>query len=294
MVVAAMLFAFSGEAKLKGLPLMKNYKDYNLKKLNVESIKYAVYAPVVNGETVTKGELADFTAEIFFDKKGYRVKEIVYNMETGKVDVIINWQYNEAAGTVIETRTDEKGELLARTEYLVNYKLNTVLARRYQNIEDRSTKTVYPNVLIYEELWTENAKQKEVIFKKTHFDVRDGIASKQSISRETLEKPYTLYLILESMTAPIDYTWLYNYNEKALKASSSKSKKEAIYDGSKYEYKTKDKLLSSVLYYGSDKILKNETNFIYSFDGQKNWTEVIQKEDNKPVFIVRRDIKYRT
>jgi hypothetical protein len=293
MTVAAMLLVFSGEAKLKGLPLMKSYKDYNLKKSNVESLKYTIYTPVVDGEKVTKGELADFTAEIFFDDKGYRVKEIVYNIETGKVDVTINCQYNEAAGTVIETRTDGNGELLARTEYLVNYKLNTVLARRYQNIEDRSTKIVYPNVLVHEELWTENAKQKSVTFKKTYFDIRDGIAAKQSISEELMEKPYTLYLILENLTAPIDYTWLYNYNDKALKASSSKSKKEAIYDGSMYEYKAKSKLLSSVLYYGSDKILKNETNFVYSFDSQKNWTEVVQKENNKPVFIVQRDIKYR-
>jgi hypothetical protein len=290
--VAAMLFVVSGQAKLKGLPLMKSYKDYNLKKANVESLKYTVYMPVVEGDKTTKGEIADFIAEIFFDEKGYRIKEIVYNME-GDIDVIINWQYNETAGTVIETRTDKEGELLARVEYIVNYKFNTVLARRYQNIEDRNTQIVYPNVLVHEELWAENAKKKEAIFTKTYFDYRDGTAVKQSVSTESMEKPYTLYLILESMTAPIDYTWLYNYNEKALKASSSKSKKEPIYDGSRYEYKAKSNLLTGVLYYGKDKILKDEANFIYSFDNQKNWTEVVQKENNKPMFIVQRDIKYR-
>jgi hypothetical protein len=211
----------------------------------------------------------------------------------GEVDVIINWKYNEAAGTVLETRTDKDGKLLVRTEYLVNYKFNTVLARRYQDIEDQKNDIVYTNVLVNEELWTENSKRKEVIFSKTQFDFRDGTAMKQSISTESMEKPYTLYSILESLTAPIDYTWLYNYNEKALKASSSKSKKEPIYDGSRYEYKAKSKLLNSVLYYGSDKILKDETSFIYSFDTQMNWTEVVQKENNKTVYIVQRDIKYR-
>jgi hypothetical protein len=292
LVVSAMLLVFSGEAKLKGLPAMKSYKDYNLKKPDVASLKYTVYAPVVEGDKVTKGDLADFTAEIFFDSKGYRVKEIVTNMD-GEVDVIINWQYNEAAGTVIEARTNKDGELLARTEYLVNYKLNTVLARRYQDIEDHGAKTVYPNVMVHEELWTENAKEKTVTFKKTYYDFRDGVAAKQSISTESMEKPYTLYLVLESLTAPIDYTWLYNYNDNALKASSGKTRKEPIYDGTLYEYKAKGKLLSNILHYDKDKILKNEITFVYSFDSKKNWTEVIQKESNKPAFIVQRDIKYR-
>jgi hypothetical protein len=292
-IVATALLAFSADAKLKGLPVMKNYKNYNFKKPNVESVKYSVYSPKIEGETVTKGELADFSAEIFFDEKGYRVKEIVYNIETGKVDVNINWQYDEEAGTVIEARTNEKGELLTRTEYVVNYKLNTVLARRYENIDDPIRKTVRSNVLIHEELWTENAKKKTVTFKKTYFDFNDGVAAKQSISEEALEKPYTLYLILENLTAPIDYTWLYDYNEKSLKATSGKTKKESIFDGSRYEYKEKSKLLSGILYYDSTKILKTETIYIYSFDNQKNWTEVIQKENNIPQFIVDRNIKYR-
>jgi hypothetical protein len=292
-VVATVLLAFSADAKLKGLPLIKSYKDYSLKKPNVESLKYYVYAPKAEGETVTKGKLADFTVEVFFDDKGNRIKETVYNIETGEVDVNVSWQYDEKAGTVIETRNDGKGELMARTEYLVNYTLNTVLARRYEHIENPITNVVKLNVLLYEELWTENAKKKSVTFKKTYFDFNDGVAAKQSISEEAMEKPYTLYLILENLTAPIDYSWLYDYNEKSLKASNGKTKKEPIYDGSRYEYKAKSKLLSSVLYYDSTKILKNETNYIYSFDDQKNWTEIIQKEDNTPQYIVQRDIKYR-
>jgi hypothetical protein len=293
MVMVAVFVTFSGEAKLKGLPVMKSYKDYNLAKQNVESIKYTVYAPKIEGETVTKGEIADFIAEIFFDEKGYRVKEIVYNIETGKTDVIINWIYDEKAGTVIETRKDTADKLLARTEYLVNYKTNTVLARRYQDIEDPVTEIIIPSVFVHEELWTENAKNKTVTFKKTYFDIRDGVAAKQTISEEAMEKPYTLYSILEELTAPIDYTWQYDYRTKALKASSGKTKKEIIFDGSWYEYKTKSKLLSSILYYESDKKLKNITTFVYTMDKNKNWTEVIQKEDNNPQFIVQRDIKYR-
>jgi hypothetical protein len=292
-VAAAILFTFSGEAKLKGLPVIKNYKNYNFKKPDVESLKYTVYAPKIEGETVTKGEVADFIAEIFFDEQGNRVKEIVYNMASGKVDVNINWQYNEKAGTVIETRTDANNELLARTEYLVNYKLNTVLVRRYENVFDPVTEVLLTNVLMYEELWTEDARHKKVLYKKTFFDYRDGVAMKQSISEETMEKPYTLYLILESLTAPIDYTWLYDYNEKSLKASSGKTKKELIFDGRIIEYKAKSKLLDRILYFDSDKNLKDDTTFVYTFDDKKNWIEVVQKESNKPRFIVQRDIKYR-
>jgi hypothetical protein len=292
MVVAAILFVFAGEAKLKGLPRIKTYKDYNLKKPNVESLRYTVYAPKIEGETTAKGEIVDFTAEIFFDGTGNRVKEIVYNPE-GVVDVNTVWVYNESAGTVIETRTDKDDKLLTRTEYLVNFKSNTVLARRYTDIEDPATNIVLTNVLSYEELWTENSKQKTVSFKRTNFDFRDGVATKQSISEETLEKPSTLYSILEDLTAPIDYTWLVGYEENAFKAANRKTKKELVYDGSLYQYKAKSKLLSVVLYYDKDKILKNETNFIYSFDEQKNWTEVLQKENNTPKFIVKRDIKYR-
>jgi hypothetical protein len=292
-IAMVMVAAVAADAKLKGLPLMKSYKDYNLKKQNVESIKYMVYEPKIEGDKVMKGELVDFTAEIFFDEKGYRVKEIVYNPGTGEVEVNSIWQYDEKNGTVIETRTDKKGELMSRTEYLVNYKLNTVIARRYENVFDPQTEILLTNVLLYEEVWTENAKQKKVKFKKTDFDYVDGVAYKQSISEEDMEKPYTLYSILEYLTAPIDYTWLCNYNENSFKAANGKTKKEKIYDGSRYEYKAKSKLLSSVLYFGDDKVLKNETIFVYSFDNQKNWTEVVQKENNSPSFIVKRDIKYR-
>jgi hypothetical protein len=293
MIAAAILFAFSAEAKLKGLPVIKNYKNYNFKKPDIKSLKYTVYAPEVEGEKVTKGEIADFIAEMFFDEKGNKVKEIVYNIGSGKVDVNINWLYDEKAGTVVEVRTDANNELLARTEYLVNYKLNTVLVRRYENIMDPVTEVLLTNVLMYEELWTEDAKHKKVIYKKTFFDFRDGVAMKQSISEETMVKPYTLYLILENLTAPIDYTWLYDYNEKSLKASSGKTKKEPIFDGSLIEYKAKSKLLDRILYFDTDKKLKDEATFVYSFDKKKNWTEVVQNESNKPKFIVQRDIKYK-
>jgi hypothetical protein len=292
MLAAAVLFVFAVEAKLKGLPVMKSYKDYNFKKSNVESVKYTVYAAKGEGETVKKGEVADFIAEMFFDEKGYKVKEIVYDMK-GEVSVNISWKYDETAGTVIETRTDKEGELLARTEYLVNYKLNTVLARRYENIKDPVTEIELINVLRFEEIWTEDAKHKTVFHKRTHFDPQEGIAIKQTISEETLEKPYTLYMILESLTAPIDYTWVMGYNEKTFNALNRKTSKEPIYDGSRYEYKAKNKLLNSILYFGKDKKLKNETDYIYSSDNQKNWTEVVQKENNSPRFFVQRDIKYR-
>jgi hypothetical protein len=194
---------------------------------------------------------------------------------------------------VVEARTDMNTGLNSRVEYIVNYKLNTVFARKYEDIRDYATDIVVPNVLMYEEVWTENAKKKSVTYKKTEFDITDGVAMKQSISEEAMTKPYTLYMILESLTAPIDCTWLYDYSDKAFKAANGKTKKEPIYDGSRYEYKAKSKLLDRVLYFGNDKKLKNETVFVYSFDENKNWTEVIQKEDSKPRFIVQRDIKYR-
>jgi hypothetical protein len=292
-IVLAVLSACQGEAKLKGLPTIKSYKDYNFAKNNVESVKYTVYSPIVEGEKITKGEVADFIAETFFDENGNRVKEFVYHIATGKLDVKIEWFYDLDNGTVTEVRTDSEGELLARTEYLANFKSNTVLARRYENVKDPVTEAVIPNVLLYEELWTEDSKKKNVTFKKTFFSIVDGIAIKQSISEYALEKPYTLYTLLEEETASIDYTWVPDYREKLLKSSSGKTKKEAIYDGSKYEYKAKSKLLSSVLYYGSDKKLKNEAIYTYSFDKQKNWTEVVQKENNSPRYIVQREIKYR-
>jgi hypothetical protein len=292
-IAAAVFFASPGQAKLKGLPTIKSYKDYNLAKKNVESIKYTVYAPKIEGETVTKGEVADFIAEIFFDENGYRTKEIVYHIETGAVDVKTVWYYDEEKGTVSEVRTDSKGELLARTEYIVNYKANTVFARRFENIKDPVTEVIVPNVLLYEELWTEDTKKKNVTFKQTFFSIVDGVAMKQSIAEYPLAKPYTLYNILEDETAAVDYSWVPDYSAKLLKTTNGNTKKEAIYDGSRYEYKAKKKLLSAILYYGNDKKLKSEITYTYSFDNQKNWTEVVQKENDKPRFIVGRNIKYR-
>jgi hypothetical protein len=293
MVAAAVTVALAGEAKLKGLPALKTYRDYNLKKNNVLSVKYGVFAPVVDGDKTVRGEPSDFACEVFFDEKGVRVKEIVYNIETGKPDVNIVWKYDEKAGTVVEVRTDGNGELLERREFLVNFKFGTVLVRKYKDIKDGATGVVYSNLLMEEELWTENPKKKSVKYKQTIFDIRDGKPMRQSVGEDVIEKPYTMYLMIDELTAPVDYTWLNSYAENTFKASNGKTKKEAIFDGSRYEYRIKSKLLSNILYFDANKNLKSETVYIYDFDRQKNWTQAVEKENDNPRFIVMRDIKYR-
>jgi hypothetical protein len=295
MVIAAILIVGAGEAKIKGLPQIKNQKDYtlNLKGKKVESLKYTVYDAKVEGDTILKGEVADFIAEIFFDDKGNRNKEIVYHIETGEVEVDINWQYNEDAGTVIESRFDKKGDMTSRYEYVVNYTLNTVVARKYENLRYGIPPTLRENILMYEEIWTEEAKKKRLKRKKTTYSIADGQAMRQLISEEILEKPYSALWIIESLSAPIDYTWLYDYSDKTFRAANRKTRKEEGFNGGWYEYKAKKGLVNKMLQYEKGKILRNESKFEYSFDDQNNWTQVIQIDNNKPKYVVQRDIKYK-
>jgi len=300
--VLAFFFAFSGEAKLKGLPFMKSYKDYSISKKNVKSVKYTVYSPQVDGaKEITnsldgqkfKGEISDYIVEIFFDDNGNRNKEIVYHIETGAVEISSTWNYNEKDGTMILTRTDGKGELIIRQEFVVNYKAGTVLIRSYQNLVDPNTFQIVPNVLVYEELWTENTKNKKASHKKAVFSFADGSVSDMTLREYNLEKPYAMYHLMEDNSSFVDYTWIPNYSSALFKASNSKMKKENIFDGTRYEYSAKKKLLSSVLKYSKEGNLIGKSDYSYSYDKNKNWVQAIQKEFDKLFYIVLKDIEYR-
>lgn len=295
LTVVAIFFVLAADAKIKGLPQIKNLKDYNinLKGKKVESLKYTVYAANVDGQKVEKGQISDFIAEIFFDNNGNRFKENVYHIETGEIEVKINWTYNPDAGTVIESRVDKKDNLVTRYEYIVNYDLNTVVVRKYENILLQNPPVLKENVLIFDDVWTENSRKKLLKRVNTYYSVVDGIAIKQIISEEDLVKPYTALKLIESLSAPIDYTWLYDYSDKTFKSLNRKTRKENGFNGDWYEYNAKKNLLQSVFHFEKGKILKNESRFEYSFDDQNNWTEIIQYENNKPRFIVQRDIKYK-
>lgn len=291
-LIMAFFFAFSADAKLKGLPFIKSYKDYNLSKKNVAYIKYNVYSPIQQGDNVVPGEPADFTAEMFFDGNGNKVKEVVYHIATGKVDLTTIWVYNEKEGTVVQTRTDEKGEFLSRTESFVDFKGHKVLSRTYENITDPITKEDFPNVLRYEDSWVEDTKKKTASFKRTHFNHKDKVAERQTIKEFPVSKPYSLYTVIFDAVAPIDYTWLPDYSDKALKATSKNTRNEQIFDGTKYKYVLKKKLLNKIEQYDPDGKQELMTDYVYTLDKQKNWSQVIQYENNNPKYIVVRDIKY--
>jgi hypothetical protein len=283
-------FAAVADAKLKGLPTIKSYKDYTLNKNNVASVKYTVHVPVVNGDEITPGDIADFTAEIFFDDKGNRVKEVIYHIETGKVEMTYEWTYNEQTGSVTLARTDAKGDITAREDYIVSPKQGTVTVRRYENVT-LADGSVKPNVLIYDELWTE--AKKEAVYRKTFYSVTDGIASRQSIKKYPIDKPYTLYRIMDETTAPVDYTWLPDYSARLFKASNGKTRNEAIYNGSTNKYEAKKKVLHAVSTVDADRKLRNITTYNYRYDRNKNWTQLVQYENSLPAYVVVRDIKYK-
>ncbi|MDR2424175.1 MAG: hypothetical protein LBD59_05560 [Prevotellaceae bacterium] len=291
-IAAAMTLCFSAaQAKLKGLPL-KSYKDYTLRKNNVESVKYMIYAAKTDGNTISKGAIVDFGLETFFDLKGNRIKEIVYHIETGAVEATTVWTYDENNSTVTEIRTNEKGEVEYRMEYIANIKAGTVLARKFETIR-LDEQTTRENVLMYEELWTEIPKTKTLSQKKTFFNVVDGAPIRQSIKEYDFDAPYTLYNMMEEFSGVIDCTWLVDYNARLLKTTSKKTRKETIFNGDILEYSAKSKNLSKITTKDKNKILKNEIIYSYTFDKAKNWTELVQKEGDKPKFIVQRNIIYR-
>ena len=292
-IAAAMTLCFSAaQAKLKGLPAVKSYKDYTLRKNNVESVKYMIYAAKTDGAALTKGAVVDFGLETFFDEKGNRIKEIVYHIETGAIEATTVWTYDEPSATVSEVRTDEKGEVEYRMEYIANMKAGTVLARKFETVHLDET-TVRENVLMYEELWSEIPKKKILSQKKTFFNVMDGAPIRQSIKEYDFEAPSTLYNMMEEFSGTIDCTWLVDYNARLLKTTSRKTRKETVFNGDILEYSAKSKILSKITTKDKNKILKNEILYTYSFDKAKNWTELVQKEADKPKIIVERTIKYR-
>ncbi|MDR0558562.1 MAG: hypothetical protein LBG92_00140 [Prevotellaceae bacterium] len=290
--VAACLFAVGAEAKLKGVPAIKSYKDYTLRKNSVESVKYTVYAPKQEGDKTVKGAVADFVLEVFFDDKGNRIKEIVYHIETAAIEAVTDWVYDEAAGTVTEVRLDAKGLLAYKIEYLANINAGSVNMRRYERYVD-ADKKVHENVLAEEELWVENPKKKSASCKKTWFSFADGIASRQSVREFDLDKPYTLYNVIEDNSAAIDCTWLYDYTASLRKTTSGKSKKESIFNGDNTQYRAKKGLLDKINTFDAAKVLKNGVVYTYVFDKNKNWTQAIQTENNAVRFIIEREIKYR-
>ena len=294
--MACAMFCFAlcinqGHAKLKELPAIKNFKNFSIAKNNVNSVKYTVYEPVqLNGATA-KGDRADFAVEIFFDALGNRSKEIVYHIETGNIETITTWIYNVADGTVLESRANARNEPLYRIEYLLNKKAGTVLAKKFESAIDKDGNRY--DLFASEELWSELPKSKAVSCKKTLFSPSDGKATRQSLKELPVEKPFSLYTLMDEYSAPIDCVWLSDYLTKLLKTTSGKSRKEKVFDGTSIQYAAKKKLLASVKNFGTDKKPTHETTYSYEFDTNKNWIKLLQKDADTPKFIVERTINYR-
>jgi hypothetical protein len=294
MACAILFFALSvsqSDAKLKELPAVKSFKNYSIAKNNVNSVKYTIYEPAVSNGVATKGNMADFAVEIFFDALGNRTREIVYHIETGNIETITSWTYNQADGTVVESRTSARNEPIYRIEYLLNKKAGTVLAKKFESITDNEGNR--RDVFVSEELWSELPKSKAVSCKKTLFSLSDGRATRQSLKELPVEKPFTLYTLMDEYSAPVDCVWLSDYLTRLLKTTSGKSRKEQIFDGTSVQYAAKKKLLASVKNFGIDKKLTHETTYSYELDKNKNWVKLLQKDADKPKFIVERTINYR-
>ncbi|MDR2467080.1 MAG: hypothetical protein LBD35_06770 [Prevotellaceae bacterium] len=290
-VLLIALFVSRGDAKLKELPAIKSFKNFSIAKNNVSSVKYTVYEPVVSNGAATKGNMADFAVEIFFDASGNRTKEIVYHIETGKIETITSWSYNQTGGTVVESRTNARNEPIYRIEYLLNKKAGTVLAKKFESITDKDGERY--EIFVSEELWSELPKSKAVSCRKTLFSPADGKATRQSLKELPVEKPFSLYTLMDEYSAPVDCVWLSDYLTKLLKTTSGKSRKEKIFDGTSVQYAAKKKLLVSVKNFGTDRKLTRETAYSYELDANKNWVKLLQKNADKPEFIVERTINYR-
>lgn len=284
--MAGLLFAVESNAKPKALPSVRDFKSFNLKKNNVEKLTYKVYEP--DGK-----ELADFPVEFNFDLQGNRIKEVIYHIENKKTEAVVTWDYNTTAQTVIQIRLDTLSEQIWKRNYTQKAKPTTVDMKFYEPWFDEVKSEKHFEILSYEDLWTDIPKRKVVEQVRTTYSLDRGIISKKSTREFAVTKTQTIYDLIDMANATNDYTWLPLYEEDSKKSLTKSTRTEPLFDGTKFTYAAKKKLLSEKSKFNKDGSLNIKTTYAYEYDKDGNWVKLIQSENGKARFTVVREIVYR-
>lgn len=277
---------FGSTARNKKLPLLEDYKSYNLKKNNVQKITYRVYSDE------NKQNMIDFIPEFYFDEQGNMTKVVVKDMENN-IDITTNWEYDIKGGLFNEYRRDSLDKQIRKRLNIINKKEKEVLTKVYERWFDEFEGIEHFEVLMEESVWKE--KKTAVEEDKSYYSVGDSVqtVSRKSSRRYAKMKGEDIFDVIIKSNIDSDYIWLPSYMEDSRKADSRASRTEVLPDGAKYTYKLKKGLMFEKKDFDKTGALVKHTTYTYEYDKNKNWVKLLQKENGKLVYAVFRDIEYR-
>ena len=289
-VIFTLCLVLNSEAKPKSLPAVKNYSQYDLSSNNVSKMKLTVYAPQIDGDKVEAQGLRDFPVEIFFDDKGNRIKEIVYDILSGNPAYTMNFEYDAKKGTSGEYCMDSLNTQIWKKIYSVE-KDGSIRVKKYERWFNEQTEEIIPELLTYEMVWKEAPADKQYLYVKYRYDSRQTVAMRME-KKYPISNGVSIYDMMDDIDGDGYYVWLPIFMREYAKAKNKKSRVEEYRLG-KTVYKYESKRLTEKSEYDSEQKLETKSIYKYESDKKNNWNKLIQYRNSLPVYIVTRELEYK-
>ena len=274
----------TGYAFSQKIPYVNNIQQYNVKEGDIAKIRVNVYSIKDNNGVIVPVKLADIPVEISFDSLGNRQSEKIYDID-GKLSHTNAWDYNALTGTVGQYMLDNSGNEMSKKMLERNLKDGSVNIKRYGK----------GDTLQIEEKWSLGATGKTINMDRYFWDVFRNIIGKKTSSTYNIEEGRSIeYLIMEYGDVP-EYTWLTNFIIDWNVAKNKKTQNEKLPNGIqiKYIFDKKTQLMTEKDVIDIQGKVTEKVTYQYEFDGNGNWTKVIQSINEQPVAMAIRTFEYR-
>jgi hypothetical protein len=274
----------SGCSFAQKVPFINNVKQYNVKEGDVAKMRINVYSIKKDNGTVRTNTLADYAVEISFDSLGNRVKEIIYDMAGQKIHSNI-WDYNIINETVGQYKLDNDNYEIAKKIIQSKAKDNTVNLKRYGE----------GDTLLVEENWMLGATGKTINLDRYVWDTKRGIIGRKTSRAYDIKDGKSIENLIAEVGDPDDYSWLPSFISDWLLSKNKKTRNAELTDGTRivYTYDKKKDLMTRKQYVNPKGEAGHNTEYQYEFDGNGNWTKLIQYANNEPSTIVTRTFEFR-
>lgn len=302
LIISFQIFLSSCALKMKFGNMNMNYDEYQG---SVKTVKTSTFKAITKNDTVTKGQKVnkpyDYSSNriAYFDKKGRLISEYNYFSNdtifqhkkykyVRKINKLSKFHVGYGIKNYIEQST--KLNYFKRKKSLILYDIDG-------NIEQESI--IQHNILTRKIIYKDYYNNKQYSYSITNLYLNGK--SKTSIFYEMNEGipiiRYKTYfhdgrvILSESyndvgeLTDFTKYTYGVNNN---ITSNITFNNKNEVTD--KCTYNIQGDLLE-LIYYSSGSITKICHN-IYEYDSKNNWIKKIEYEDNKPKYIIFREIEY--
>jgi hypothetical protein len=223
------------------------------------------------------GQEIEYTVHSVFDSNGLKIEEISFSLDRSIFEKNI-FKYNQAGKNMETQMVDPNGSLISKGVYV--YNKNGALTGYFNYT---STGTIADSVIF------KNNSKNEMIEKAWYYG--DGhLAERNSYVLDKIGQ------IIEKKMYNSDSTFLektiFIYDLKGNNIEKTLYKPDGSLDEkTKFQFDNLNNQLEEKIYDSLGRIIEKNV-WIYTYDSHKNWIKRIDYKNNKPEYILKRQIEY--